>query len=187
MPWFKVDDRLYSHPKWLAASMPARGLWTTAGSWCAGNSHDGLVPPHALKLLGGTRRHATELVTVGLWEVEGDGWRFHDWCHFQPSTEQVEADRQAARERQRRARQRAASRRDSGVSHGSVTVPPTRPDPTPLVTTSLGLHPLPATTATPEADAADGGTVVPVLTIAPEQVDRVRQLRRNLHTPDGAA
>jgi hypothetical protein len=147
MPWFKMDDRLHSHPKWLTCSMGARGLWATAGSWCAGNSHDGVVPRMALRLLGGTRRQVAELVDAGLWEPHPDGWAFHDWAHYQPTTEQVEADRAAARERQRRARDKAASRRDNGVTHGahhgvthgSVTVPPTRPDPTPLLDPSLGV------------------------------------------------
>ena len=29
MTWGKVDDKLWGHPKWLAASGPARGLWIT--------------------------------------------------------------------------------------------------------------------------------------------------------------
>ena len=33
MSWFKVDDRLHAHPKWLALPKGARALWITAGSW----------------------------------------------------------------------------------------------------------------------------------------------------------
>lgn len=133
MPWFKVDDGLYSHPKWLAASLPARGLWATAGAWCAAQITDGAVPRHVLPMLGAPAEVAEELVEVGLWEHGADGWQFHDWFDFQPSAERVRADRASARDRQRRARDKAASRRDNSVSHASVTagvtVPPTRPDP----------------------------------------------------------
>jgi hypothetical protein len=114
MPWFKVDDGLHSHPKWLGASLGARALWVTAGSWSASHLTDGHIPRHVLASLGGRPKHATELVELGLWAVDGDGWRFHDWDAFQPSSESVEADRANARERQRRAREKArASRRDS--------------------------------------------------------------------------
>lgn len=135
MPWFKVDDQLHTHPKWLAASPAAKALWVTAGSWCATHLTDGLVPRHVLPILGGSPRVAAELVDVQLWHVEGDGWRFHAWLEFQPSAEQVEADRAAARERQKRARDKAReSQRSHGVTDGEVTgvvtVPPTRPDPT---------------------------------------------------------
>ena len=37
MAWFRVDDHLYSHPKWLALPKGSRALWVTAGSWCAGH------------------------------------------------------------------------------------------------------------------------------------------------------
>jgi hypothetical protein len=177
MPWFKMDDRLYSHPKWLACSMSARGLWATSGSWCAGNSHDGEVPARALQLLGGNRKQAAELVEAGLWEPNGDGWIFHDWPHYQPTSEQVEAERAAARERQRRARDKAASRRESRrddpVTNGSVTVPPTRPDPTPL-------HNRPSSSPrTPSADPETGAVAVDFEHHPPERIpDDMRE--RNL-------
>jgi hypothetical protein len=146
MPWFKVDDSLHSHPKWIAASPHARALWVTAGSWCAAHLTDGHVPKHMLTLFGARPKDAAELVRLGLW-VEADdepegGWRFHDWDQYQPSAASVMAERAAARERQRRARERAKqaresrgmsrrdARRDSPmndtVSHGPPD--PTRPD-----------------------------------------------------------
>src|SRR4051812_39798971 len=67
MTWFKVDDGLWGHPKWLATPAPARGLWVTAGSWSAANLTDGRIPRHVLPSLGGRPRDAATLVTVGLW------------------------------------------------------------------------------------------------------------------------
>lgn len=134
MPWFKVDDALYGHPKWLRTPPAARALWVTAGSWSAAQLTDGHVPAHVLPMLGGTTRAAGELVKAGLWTVDGDGWRFHAWLEFQPSSEQVQAERAQARERQRKAREKAkASRQSHGVTHDEVTdvvtVPPTQPFP----------------------------------------------------------
>lgn len=155
MPWFKIDDSLWGHPKWLTASSSARALWVTAGSWCMAQVQDGKVPSIVLPMLGGKPKDAAELVAVGLWEVQEDGWLFHDWHDYQPTREQIESDRHAARERQRRARERSKSqresRRDSSVSHADdtalVTVPPTRPDPTvvPDGTTKSGKRRAPET------------------------------------------
>jgi len=93
VPWFKVDDSLYSHPKWVAASPAAKALWVTAGSWCASQLTDGHVPRHVLPIVGGKPRAAQELVDLGLWEMNGNGWVFHDWLELQPSRADVEAAR----------------------------------------------------------------------------------------------
>lgn len=105
MTWFKVDDRLWGHPKWLGLRAGPRALWVTAGSWCAANLTDGIVPRNVLPSLKSTIRDAEALVEAGLWWPLDDGWIFHDWHEYQPSRESVE-DRQAAqRERQRRWRE----------------------------------------------------------------------------------
>ena len=141
IPWFKVDDALYSHPKWLATPAASRALWATAGSWCAAQLTDGFVPRHVLPILGGRPRDAAGLVASGLWEDVEGGWQFHEWTEVgrQPTRKQVLAERADAAERQQRARDKAkASRRDEPVTDPVttdevttvVTVPPTRPDPT---------------------------------------------------------
>ncbi len=134
MPWFKVDDSFAGSPKRAACPPAAIGVWVTAGSWCAQQLTDGFVPSHMLAMFGGRSKDAESLVAAGLWEVADGGWQFHDWEKYQPSREQVEADRHAARERQRRAREKAKSQRESQRDAAEVTavvtVPPTRPDPT---------------------------------------------------------
>ncbi len=89
MAWFKVDDHLYSHPKWLSLPKPARALWVTAGSWSAGQLLNGFVPDKVLSTLGGTRREAEALVDAGLWERVEGGYQFHDWGIYQPTREAV--------------------------------------------------------------------------------------------------
>ena len=115
MSWFKVDDKLWGHPKWLATPIRSRGLWVTAGSWSAAQEQDGRVPRHVLAILGGTLRDASGLVASGLWTVSDSGWLFHGWADFQPTREQKDTDREAARERMRAGRERAAARRSEDV------------------------------------------------------------------------
>lgn len=89
MAWFKVDDHLYSHPKWIDLPKGARALWVTAGAWSAGQLLDGFIPAAALPLLSGTRAEAKRLVESGLWVEAPGGWSFHDWAAYQPTKRAV--------------------------------------------------------------------------------------------------
>lgn len=105
MPWFKVDDSFHSHPKVWACSPGALGLWVVAGAWASANLKDGFVPDHAIpRLLPGAQELANELVTAGLWRRSKGGYQFHDWHDYNPTAEDVQADRKAARERMRKLR-----------------------------------------------------------------------------------
>ncbi len=112
MPWFKVDDRLHTHPKWLGLPKGPKALWITAGSWCAGQMLDGFVPATALRSLNGTRAEADRLVEAGLWEETDGGWRFHDWTAYQPTKKSVEERRSKDAERLREWR---ANRAEGGA------------------------------------------------------------------------
>ena len=111
MAWFKVDDHLYSHPKWLSLPKSARALWVTAGAWSAGQLLDGHIPAAVLPMLDGTRREAQALVDAGLWEVNCDGWVFHDWDEFQPTKSAVVAKRARDAERLRKWREQRDAER----------------------------------------------------------------------------
>jgi hypothetical protein len=115
MTWFKVDDSFHSHPKALKAGNAALGLWVRCGSYCAQHLTDGFIP-REIALLYGTTSLASKLVAAGLWTVVQDGWKMHDWHGYNPTSDRVLADRQAATERQRRAREAALSRRDNSVT-----------------------------------------------------------------------
>lgn len=107
MPWFKVDDSFHSHPKALAASPAALGLWVVAGSWSGANLSDGFVPDHVLpRLLPDAATLAKELASTGLWKRIRGGYRFHDWNDFNPASETVLAEREAARKRMQAIRAR---------------------------------------------------------------------------------
>lgn len=111
----------------LELSDEAVALWVRAGSYCAGHLTDGTVKRSTLRVLGASNDAATELVLAGLWD-HGDGsWSFHDWEEYQPTREQVEAEREKARERMRHVR--ANKERTSPSSSPSPSRPvPSRPD-----------------------------------------------------------
>lgn len=93
--WAKVDDKLFSHPKWLATSTPGKALWVSALSWCASQENDGHVPVHVLPMLGATKAGARALVASGLWEEADGGYVFHDWIEYQPDGASQKAKREA--------------------------------------------------------------------------------------------
>lgn len=155
--WFRVDDKLWGSPKWLALKPSARALWVTAGSYSMDQLTDGFIPDHVIAILGGKDADCVALVKANLWEKDAGGFRFHDWSDYQPSRASIldkrdqEAQRKAAW-RAKRAGQRAASadgpadvppghERDKCVSptivpdvSRSSRPDPTRPDPTVLPT-----------------------------------------------------
>lgn len=138
LSWLKIDDGFWCHQKVMLASPSALALWIRAGSWCAQQLTDGQLDARFLSLFGGTPDIADELVDLGLWERTATGFQFHDWLEYQPSKEQVLAERAAARERQQRKRRGDASGsshgvtsaeshdRSEGVSHTTPPVPPAR-------------------------------------------------------------
>ena len=121
MPWFKVDDQLHSHPKPRRASLAALGLWTLSGSYSMAYKLDGFVPAWYIHGHNQGKRHAESLVRVGLWEKavrkDEEGYLFHDWDDYQPSADEIEAEREAARERQRAFRKKRREARANGADN----------------------------------------------------------------------
>ncbi len=149
MPWFKVDDKHHDHRKTRRALRGVRGkrrdagamgLWELAGSWCADNLMDGFVPADELHRWDDDwEALAARLVDADYWvtdEHDGEaGYRFLNWEEHQPMKADVEAKREAAKERM--ARIRATPRSGSGEVRANETRSsrrpsrpvPTRPDP----------------------------------------------------------
>ncbi len=118
MTWFKVDDRLHSHPKVLAAidrRPSAMGLWVVAGSWAADHLTDGVVTRRQVERLGFSVKDAHALVEAGLWEQESLAvYRFHDWSRFQPTKAEVEYKRSDLHQK------RAAAGRAGGLASAAA-------------------------------------------------------------------
>ena len=111
MPWFKVDDNLAFHPKVVTAGNAAVGLWVRSGAWSMGLLTDGFIPDHIAATLG-SKTEARRLVAAGLWVPKDGGYLFHEWEQRQPSRVALEAEREAARQRQRKGREAQRKRRE---------------------------------------------------------------------------
>lgn len=120
MPWFRMDDGFHSHPKAKRAGLAAVGLWSLAGTYSAAYKLGGFVPEWFVDGWPQGRKHARSLVEARLWSVSAKdsepGWQFHDWDDFQPTVEEIERDREHARERQRRRRENLRKARMGGES-----------------------------------------------------------------------
>jgi len=101
--WLKVDDKFHGHPKVLSAGTPVLGLWVRAASWAAAYETDGLVPTDVMRGFG-RPRDAAALVEAGLWVPCASGFWLHDFLKYNPSKEQLEAERAKARRRRETAR-----------------------------------------------------------------------------------
>ena len=145
MAWFRVDDQFGSNPKVMQIPRAERhaclGLWLQAGVWSAQHLTDGRIPGYMLDELGANVSHRDRLVTVGLWQVDGDDVVFNDWVDYQPSRADVLAMRE--KERRRKEAYRLKKVGNTGQSPGGTESPgdaghqrvsghpdPTRPDPT---------------------------------------------------------
>lgn len=133
MTWFKVDDSFYSHPKVVQLSLSARGLWVTAGSWCADHETDGFVPDAMIRVFGAKKRTADELESATLWKKVDGGWKFHDWEKYQPTAGDLDKKREKTREKLRswRSRNQVTNHGGNGVTNevSNAAPDPTRPDP----------------------------------------------------------
>lgn len=118
MPWGRVDDTLYDHPKLDLLPDEHRlavvGLNYLAVSWCNRFLTDGAVPRDRVVRLGGTPELADLAVAAGLWENAGSGYQIHDFLVYNDSRAQVTARRQ--REAERKASYRASKARPNGTS-----------------------------------------------------------------------
>jgi hypothetical protein len=144
MVWFNVDDGFMSSAKILsiprARRIPAAGVWTLMGTWCARNLTDGFVPKYALDELPGASKFVPNLVSSRLWsEVEG-GWQFNKWSLYQRTREQVLKERAANAARQQHYRDKR-----NGVSNGATNASVTDVV-TPSVTAPIPSHAIPSHT-----------------------------------------
>ncbi|MGW1492605.1 mucin-2 [Streptomyces sp. NPDC002402] len=127
MPWFKIDDKAHSHPKFMRAGNAALGLWLRCGSYAAQHLTEGIVPGVVAQLYG-TAAQAKKLVKAGLWHEtghacdrcpqpqEGD-YVVHDFLEDGRNTSRAkhEADKKKARERQAKHRESRTSGDESSA------------------------------------------------------------------------
>jgi hypothetical protein len=109
MPWVKLDDRFPSHRKIALLSDRAFRLHISAICWCSENLTDGRITDRELTLVAhirGLKATAKQLEDAGLWDRTDDGWAIHDFLDYNPSRDQVIAERKKNAERQEKFRRR---------------------------------------------------------------------------------
>jgi hypothetical protein len=104
MAWVKLDDKMWSHPKFGELTGDAVRLWVFALCWCNQHETDGAVPRGALRVLVGTEKLAQALCKAGLWRETETGWQVHDFLAYQPSKASRDANRAQVAERVAKAR-----------------------------------------------------------------------------------
>ncbi len=113
------------------------GLWTVAGSYSMAYKEDGFVPLWFVKGFPRGEQYAASLVKANLWDAAEkrgqQGWQFKDWTDYQPTSEEIEAERVKARERQRERRKRLREGKPSD-GKAALTVVDVTPDVTAYVT-----------------------------------------------------
>ena len=102
MPWGRLDDGLYDHPK--VEKLPLRvrnscvGLWARAISWSNRYLTDGCVSDERLAKLDGRPAEIDALVRVGMFERTHDGVLIHDFGEYNHTAEDVREKRALMRE-----------------------------------------------------------------------------------------
>jgi hypothetical protein len=118
MPWIRLDDQFPDHPKVIDAGPLAAWLYVCGIGYCNRLLTDGHIPSGQVRKLADVDNAgelAATLVRVGLWEEVEGGYRIHDYLDYQPSAEQVKAERAATARRQHEWRERNKGR--NGVSN----------------------------------------------------------------------
>lgn len=149
MSWARVDDKLHGNEKFADVGLEATGLWLFCLAWCADNLTDGKLSESIISRLGGAKAKTLtkKLVDAQLWENrDGELW-VHNYLKYNPSRAEVEAERNAAKERMKavRSAKNAPSsgeqkrllqdssqnvRANNSRTSDEVRLTPTRPDPT---------------------------------------------------------
>lgn len=121
MPWVRLEDDFFQHPKIAPRSLAAKGLWATAIGYSNYYLTDGHISRAAARLLGATKRITDELEQAGLWKVAADGWVIHDYHHYQPTAQSVRDRREERARSGRKGAQNRWGKSDppDGNSHSS--------------------------------------------------------------------
>ncbi|MDP8923255.1 MAG: hypothetical protein M3O34_10330 [Chloroflexota bacterium] len=148
MAWVKLSDDHYNSPQLAQVSTEAKLVHTIGKTHCARFLTDGAIARAALRTIAsqagiGTRavnRCAGELVAVGLWVEEGDGYFDPAYLTENPTGEKVLAEREETRRRvadwRKKQREKAAKTAgkvaenppENGRSNSVTHQPRERPD-----------------------------------------------------------
>lgn len=132
MGWVRVSDDFYDHPKFAEVGPLGIAVWLAGLAHCNRNLTNGAIPKSVAQRLlffeglgvftsnyGGEDAEVShgiaELVEAGLWIDDGRRYTVHDYLDYQPSADDVRAQREKNAFRQSEFKRR---KRDEG---GGVT------------------------------------------------------------------
>lgn len=148
MPWAKIDDQYTDHPKLVQVGPLGMALHIAAICYCARYLTDGFIPEAMMSRLinfdgivieddnGVTnavshKQITKELTSVGLLEKVKGGYFIHDYLEYNPSGDQIKAERAANKERQKRFREKPQEKEESNGVSNALKTP--APSPSPLI------------------------------------------------------
>ena len=101
LPWVRLDTGFSQNPKILHLiedkKWQAVVVYVASLGYAGQHGTDGFIPNSALPFLHGTKTHANQLVSVGLWLGCPGDHDIHGWAEFQPSDEETKQRRDRAR------------------------------------------------------------------------------------------
>jgi len=124
MSWARLDDHFHDHPKVMAKSLAAVGLYALGLSYCADQSTEGFIPAQVVMGWDRWRAASDELLEgPALWERADGGYRVHDYLDWNPSRRK-NAEQQQQQQTRKNARILAAkNERSNGVRNASGSSP----------------------------------------------------------------
>ena len=125
MTWVKLDDAIGEHPKIAQIDDHALALFITGLAYCNRNLTDGFIPSAVglgqLRFCDGNAVPAIrQLELVSLWHPVAGGWQVHDFQEYQPSAQQVLAERDRLRAARSKAGAKGAEARWHGKQDGNA-------------------------------------------------------------------
>jgi hypothetical protein len=192
MPWVRVDDAFYDHEKFGWAGPVGLAQYMAGLAWCNRNLTDGFIPESAARRLldwQGIHWKAWEgelvagcetvdpievsdhLVSCGLWENAAGGYQIHDYLDYQPSADDVRAERARNAERQKKWRDSKRNADSNGATNETVTSAPNpnpNPNPNPDVFQTSNTPPPPSSSVARESKSEVEGIINEVRELRPE-------------------
>jgi hypothetical protein len=101
MPWVRIDEEFPDHPKVVGAGPLGIAMQVAGLCYCNRHLTDGFVPRSAARRLidlDGLGVSPDDVIAtllgVGMWSRVDGGYQIHDYDHYQPTRDQVLAERE---------------------------------------------------------------------------------------------
>jgi hypothetical protein len=123
MPWSRFEPGFSRHPKRLKVGPIASWLWVASVDHCTEFRTDGFLDAASIVTLCPTikpaelKRHVEALIAIRSWEPVEGGYQVHGYLEHNQTARQVEADRQASKDRFLKW---MSQRRSNAVANGVV-------------------------------------------------------------------